>query len=107
MGLDVYISSVRNSADLPDTTDKPESLPIIQHDVAYWRNNWKIQEWASNLYGSHAGKSESFNGVSVRLKRWDLDSLRLTTPESTAFGELAIAHTALDNGNALYITSFW
>jgi len=83
---------------------KAEQEGFINKDFHYWRKFNALHGWMENLYYNKGGKSGSFNCVTLRLTKDDLDLLeqdmqlnRLTPKDGFFFGDQSIEPEDYDN----------
>lgn len=140
MGLDQYAFSARavkqivvkvGSKKVP-LTDQKETRQVDFEQpgnaklIYQWRKHPGLQGWMERLYYAKGGKEQSFNCVTVRLEKRDLDELKKTIDESALpetagffFGsddgserkeDLAFikkAYAEIRKGRIVFYTSWW
>lgn len=126
MGLDQYAFKVRKSAVIDDLNfEKKMDGEETYSEIFYWRKVPNLQGWMENLYRKKGGE-EVFNCEYVRLDMGDLKQLKrdvingeLPETEGFFFGRhyeedmpsvlkfIEIAKDAIENGDAVYYSSWW
>ena len=130
MGLDMYAYSAHPEDLIEGTKEVSPRLAEGAKAVrlSYWRKHHDLHGWMERLYFGKGGKAESFNCVSVRLDKkdleileWDLREGKLPETQGFFFGNNApteetikddvafiqSARAALEDGRIVYYDSWW
>ena len=126
MGLDQYAYRCNSSLLLGKQVDF--DIPEDCCEFFYWRKHPNLHGWMQNLYRSKGGTDTQFNCAAIRLEIEDLDKLELAVrhddlPHTVGFffGSsdssdkkverdlefIKEARRILEEGDAIYYTSWW
>lgn len=113
MGLDQYAYKIMNYIPESSTGFEKDFHAKKYEELFYWRKNYEVQTWMSDLYYTKGGKDE-FNCRLVRLTMEDIQNLEQWVIEETnnteeeytlEFCKLAI--DAINQGYTIIYGSWW
>lgn len=102
MGLDSWLLSTRAPLDSDVDFD---STNVGNSEVSYWRKNWDVHDWMSDLYQQKGGTEDDFNCRTVVLE-YD-DFLRFCNDTNQSKDLFDEGTEVFNRGEKMYFTSWY